>query len=93
MGSQPPNAAIKGFWLVLFFLVLVTRMQMLRAVEAILVHQEVGRTIEKDLAPQLSRFVDDSNSSRRKEFIGKRRNVIKKQKEETTRERIGNRGP
>ena len=66
-GSQPP-AAIKGFRLVLFLILLGIRMHMVKAVEAIPIHQEVGRTIEKDLALQLLRFADNSNCCRWKEF-------------------------
>ena len=46
------EAAIKGFPLVLFLILLGIRMQMVKAVEATSIHQEVDRTTEIDLALQ-----------------------------------------
>ena len=42
-------------------------MQMVKTAEAISIHQDVDRTTEMDLAPQLIRFVDNSNSLTRME--------------------------
>ena len=48
-------------------ILLGSRVQMVKAVVAISIHQEVDRIIGTDLAPWLIRLADNSNSRRRKE--------------------------
>ena len=50
--NQRQEAAIKGFRLVLFLILLGIRMHILKAVGAISIHQEFGRSLEIDLAHQ-----------------------------------------
>ena len=73
--NQRQEAAIKVFRLVLCLILLGIRMQMEKAVEATSIHQEAGRIIEIDLAPQIIRMRESE----------KRRKVSKRHKEETAR--------
>ena len=58
--------AMKAFRLVQFVILLGTRMQTVKSVEEdISIRQELGRTIETDLVPQLIRPADRSTSLRR----------------------------
>ena len=59
--NQRQEAAIKGFRLVLFLILIGVRTQMVKAAEAISIHREANHTTEIGLVPQLIRLADNSN--------------------------------
>ena len=66
-------------------------MQVVKAVEAISIHQQVDRTIEKDLAPQLNRLADNSNS--RKEDFSEGEWEVKEVNQKTKKKKQPGEGP